>query len=304
MGYIPLIDQRETATATYDSTNDCSYWNPTWDHEDDAEVCLGPGFTNAGRRLTVNFPNAYEITLATVLAGETIIISDGTESKTFTAHATTTTTANREFDISGNDTADAVELAIVINDATDGHGSISATSSGAVVTINVDDACDGTISALTGTAISGATAVSVELNQRIAARGDHSAALAYMGRVYTKTVELNKLYMRTRGTDPAIITGKLQVKDINFHYQDTGYFKVQVTPLQRDVDTYEFTGRIIGDADNVVGQAAIDDFGTFRAQVLTNGETGTIEVINDTPFPSVIVAAAWRGFFNELSRQG
>lgn len=305
MGYIPLIDQRETATGTYDSANDCTYWDPTWTHNDDAEVCLGPGFTNAGRRLTVNYPDSYLLTLATVLATETFILDDGTTSQTYTAHATTTTTANREFDISGSDTADAGELVTCINDATDGHPTISATDNGdGTITLHVDDPCDGTITAPTGTAITNATITAAEVNQRIAARDDHSAALSYMGRKYTKTIELNKLYMRERADDPAIITGRLQVRDITFQYQDTGYFKVQVTPLARSVDTYEFTGRTLGDDDNVVGAAAIDDFGSFRAQVLTNGETGKIEIINDTPFPSVIVAAAWRGFFNELSRQG
>jgi hypothetical protein len=53
------------------------------------------------------------ITLATVLATEAVTVNG----VTFTAHASATTAANREFSISGNDAADATELANLINNA-------------------------------------------------------------------------------------------------------------------------------------------------------------------------------------------
>lgn len=305
MGFIPLIDQRETQTGTYDSTNDCTYWDPTWEHEDDAEVVLGPGFTTAGRRMTVVYPDQYTLTLASVTAGQTLTLDDGTTSLTFTADATTTTTSSREFSISGSDTADAGELATVINDATDGHPTITAAdNSDGTLTLNVDDACDGSITLPTGTAVSGGTITVTELNQRIAAREDHSAALAYMGRQYNMSVELTRLFMRETNDGEAILTGVLKVNDMTWEYEKTGYFKVSVTPEFRDTDVYEFTGRVLGDEDNVIGAAAIDDFGEFQNMVLTDGKTGKIVVNNDTPFPCVLTAAAWRGFFNEVSRQG
>ncbi len=307
MGYIPLIDQRELGTGVYDSTNDCTTWTPTWTHNDDAEVILGPNFTgdDAGRRMTVFYPDEYTLTLASVAAGETIIIDDGTTALTFTAHASITTTANREFSISGNDIADAGELTTVINDATDGHQTISATdNSDGTVTILVDDACDGSIVAPTGTAITGGTITAAEVNQKIAARGEHDDDQAYMGRQYTMTQEWSKLFMRERGDSPAILNGRLQVRDLILQYEKSGFFTVDITPRARSVNTYTFSGRVLGDEDNQVGVAAIDDLGSFRAMVNSRGETVKIEVKNDSPFPSVITAAAWRGFFNEISRQG
>lgn len=71
------------------------------------------------------------ITLATVLNTETIIING----LTFTAHTDTTTLADREFDISGNDTADAAALVLCINDPTYGVPGITATSAAGVVTL-------------------------------------------------------------------------------------------------------------------------------------------------------------------------
>lgn len=71
------------------------------------------------------------ITLATFTAGSVIVING----LTFTGHASTTTVANREFDISGTDTADAAELVTCINDATYGVPGITATSALGVVTL-------------------------------------------------------------------------------------------------------------------------------------------------------------------------
>ena len=304
MGYIPLIDQRDTATGTYDSTYDYTYWDPTWRHNDDAEVCLGPGGDVPGRRLTLIYPKQYKLEMATVLANETVILDDGTTSQTYTAHATTTTTANREFDISGNDIADAGELATCINDATDGHPTISAVDNGdGSLTLSVDDPVTANdFEAPTGTAVTSGTVTVTEWDQRLAARDDHSAAAAYMGRQYTSTVELSKQHFRDK--EGAVLSGRLQMRDIHFQYEDTGFFTVQVTALRRDARTYNFTGRVVGDDDNVIDDVAIADQGIFKVPVRSRGDTVKIEVINSTPFPHRIVAGSWRGFFNEVSRQG
>jgi hypothetical protein len=71
------------------------------------------------------------VTLATFLATGTITING----LVFTAHATVTTPANREFSISGTDTADAVELCTCINDATYGVPGITASNAAGVVTL-------------------------------------------------------------------------------------------------------------------------------------------------------------------------
>lgn len=78
-------------------------------------------------------PTAATVTLATVAAGATLVVNG----LTFTAHAATTTKANREFSVSGSDAADAAELAACINDATYGVAGVAATVSGATVTLTV-----------------------------------------------------------------------------------------------------------------------------------------------------------------------
>lgn len=75
------------------------------------------------------------VVLTSVAGGEAITING----IAFTAHASTTTAANREFSISGNDTADAGELVAVINDPVYGVPGIVASNSGATVTLRASD---------------------------------------------------------------------------------------------------------------------------------------------------------------------
>jgi predicted secreted protein len=86
------------------------------------------------------------LTLTSVAAEDTITIND----LVFTAHATVTTEANREFSISGDDTADAAELVTCINDATYGVAGVTATSALGVVTLSAPP--DVTITATSGQA--------------------------------------------------------------------------------------------------------------------------------------------------------
>lgn len=84
------------------------------------------------------------ITLATFLAAGTVTITpyvDGTAGTAlvFTAHATTTTLATRNFSISGTDTADALELLTCINDATYGVPGCWAIQAAGVVTLYPTD---------------------------------------------------------------------------------------------------------------------------------------------------------------------
>ena len=98
--------------------------------------------TGASATITANQAvTELTIALAHVLAGEAVTING----LTFTAHATTTTPANREFDISGADTAD--ELASLINDETYGVPGATAVNAAGTLTLTVDDPSATTITA-------------------------------------------------------------------------------------------------------------------------------------------------------------
>lgn len=84
------------------------------------------------------------LTLATVLADDTVTING----LVFTAHAATTTPANREFSIAGTDTQDAAELATCINHAVYGVPGITATPAAAVITLTATEPGEAVITAV------------------------------------------------------------------------------------------------------------------------------------------------------------
>ncbi len=84
----------------------------------------------------------------------------------------------------------------------------------------------------------------------------------------------------------------------------TGYYKLQVTSDGgRDVKSETFEGKILG-GGLAVDDATLDDSGAQKHTIHSRGEDTKIELMNDTASPSVITSIQWRGFFNELSRQG
>jgi hypothetical protein len=306
MPFMPQVDQRDELTGTYDSTNDETFWETVWEHNDDASVVIGSAGAIPGRTLQVSYPSKYLLTLASVAAGETLIIGETGSELTFTAHATTTTTANREFDISGNDVADAGELTTVLNDTTDGLGLTHlATDNGdGTVTIVPLDMTDTDISAPTGTAVTNATVTATQVKNLVAARGDHSAAAAFIGRDYTMDVELSKIWPREN--DVPITTGRMSLKDVTVLYEKTGYFKIVVqADGDRPEKSYIFEGTIVGDADTAIDSPSVAEVGTFgHKKIMAKADTVQINIQNDTPEPCVITSLQWRGFFNETGRAG
>ena len=136
----------------------------------------------------------------------------------------------------------------------------------------------------------------------IRANGNHATGTIYIGLRYTSLGELSKIHYRNQDQS-SVITGRLQLKTITLSYKDSGYFKVIVTPEFRDPIEYEFTGRIVGSGNNLVGSLAIEEEGRFRFPVYSKADTVKIEIQSDSYLPFTINNAAWTGFFNEISRQ-
>lgn len=112
--------------------------------------------------LDANYKMLDEITLATVVTGDVVVIGG----LTFTAAAATDTT-EREFKAGVGNDEDAIELAACINDTDDGVPGVTATPGTAVVTLT--RAVAGTKNVMTHTPVSGATMTfDYQLIQRIA----------------------------------------------------------------------------------------------------------------------------------------
>ena len=145
-------------------------------------------------------------------------------------------------------------------------------------------------------------AVSYPTTTSITAIGDYSAADAILGVPFTQEVQLSKLFVRADAAGKMTVqTGRFQLKRLQFNYQDTGFFKIEVTPKSRPQQTFTFNGTLIGTA--LVGGLGIESLGSFKVPVRTNANTVTIKIKNDSEKPMIITSIDYTGFFNELTRQ-
>ena len=103
--------------------------------------------------------------------------------------------------------------------------------------------------------------------------------------------------------DNAPVTiGRLQIKNWNLVYNDSGFFKTNVTPDKRTTSTKVFTGRNLGSQNNVIGTVSIDS-GTFSFPVLAKSTDITIELESESFLPCVFQSAEWEGFYVLRSRR-
>ncbi len=133
-------------------------------------------------------------------------------------------------------------------------------------------------------------------------KGNYSSKAVYVGRPYTMTTELSKIYPRQENSP--VLTGRLQLQDITVLYEKTGYYKLTTTSDGgRPAKSYEFEGKVLG-GGLAVDDASLEAAGSARHKLHSRAELTKLEFINDKPLPSVITSVQWRGFFNETGRAG
>jgi hypothetical protein len=130
---VTVDDLGVTNTYTYTAAAAASYTTRTFDQSGNQAAEL------ASIVLALN--HGRNVTCASVAAADTVTVQTATARLTFTAHATTTTVASRQFSISGTNSQDGDELVTCLNDATYGLGpGYTATNAAGVVTIRTNGA--------------------------------------------------------------------------------------------------------------------------------------------------------------------
>jgi len=99
-----------------------------------------------------------------------------------------------------------------------------------------------------------------------------------------------------------IVSGRLQLRHFYIKFEDTGFFKVEVTPDNRDTSVHKFTGRLLGAASAAVGQVNLET-GTFRVPIMSKADTVNIDVKNDTFLPTQLSSAEYEAMFYMRSRR-
>jgi len=124
------------------------------------------------------------------------------------------------------------------------------------------------------------------------------------GRKYAFNYQLSTVTVRTptqSGGQKADTEGRLQLRKISFNYDDTGYFKVKVTPAGRETYNYIFSGKVLGQSSGTIGSYSISE-GRFIVPIISQNIGTNITLENDSPLPSSFLSADWEGFYVKRSK--
>jgi hypothetical protein len=117
----------------------------------------------------------------------------------------------------------------------------------------------------------------------------------YIGNAFEYSVELSPLYARDKRQklEPAITSGRLQVRSIDLNYSKCGYLKVTVQPERRDpvVKTIE---HIDVSGDPSIETTLLSD-GTARVPIGCRNTDYTLTISNSSPSPGGIIGYDWDG---------
>lgn len=127
----------------------------------------------------------------------------------------------------------------------------------------------------------------------------------FFGRKFTFRYRFSDMLVREQaagGGQVPVGEGRLQLRNMTLTFNNGGYFRAEVTPVARDTYSYVYTGRVIGEASNVVGDIAVGD-GQFTFPIQSKNDQVKIELVNDTFLPCAFLSAEWEGFFVIRSRR-
>lgn len=135
----------------------------------------------------------------------------------------------------------------------------------------------------------------------VTAVGDYSAHSCFVGKPYEMRYRFSELFLKDdKGI--ALQSGRLQLRSITLSFSDTGYFRVEVTPKNRQVYSYSYTARIIGSVSATIGSNPINT-SKHRFPIVTNSNGLTLDIVNDSPSPSFFQGAEWEGLYSQRTKR-
>ena len=135
----------------------------------------------------------------------------------------------------------------------------------------------------------------------ITVRGDYSDNPLWIGQRFFCEAELSTIFVRKQSQSGGLIvdsTGRLQLLKGIMAYANSGPFTISVTPEGRSTSDYIFTGRVVGDVNNVIGQVVLRS-GKFRFSILGLNETTRIVLHSDSFFPFQFTSIDWEGNYTK-----
>ena len=147
---------------------------------------------------------------------------------------------------------------------------------------------------LTANATNGSTST-------ITISGDYRNSKFIIGEPYEMHYRFStqRLTQSSGGTNQGeVISGRLQLRNFYLKFEDTGFFKVEVTPKARQTYNNIFSSTIVG--STVIGTLPIES-GSFSFPIMSSAKDTTIKIVNDSALPGNFQSAEFESFIHARS---
>ena len=142
----------------------------------------------------------------------------------------------------------------------------------------------------------------------VVVKGNYTNQPIFAGVAYTMTYTVSRPQLRVPSSSgrgqTMVAQGRFQIRNGVLVYNDSRYFRVEVTPSNRDTYKYVYNGRTIGTGTAVLGSQtdSIQD-GTFKFPVYSKNDQVAISIFNDSPFPSSLVSMEFEAIYAVRNRR-
>jgi hypothetical protein len=131
----------------------------------------------------------------------------------------------------------------------------------------------------------------------IVVSGNLTSANLWIGEQYEFSFQFSQQFIQvadSSGSRISVREGRLQIRNWNVSYNDTGYFTSEVVPVGRSTSTSSFTGTTTG--TGALGVVNLSD-GDYTFAVQSENDKLTITLKNNSHLPSNFINANWQGYY-------
>jgi len=131
----------------------------------------------------------------------------------------------------------------------------------------------------------------------IVVAGNLTSANLWFGEQYEFSFQFSQQFIQIADSVGARISvreGRLQIRNWNVSYNDTGFFTTEVVPVGRSTSTSSFTGTTTG--TGALGTVNLSD-GDYTFAVQSENDKLSITLKNDSHLPSNFINANWQGYY-------
>ena len=137
----------------------------------------------------------------------------------------------------------------------------------------------------------------------IVVTGDITAQNYFVGEQYEFKFVFSQQFIQvadTQGSRISVKEGRLQIRNWNVSFNDTGFFTTEVKPVGRDISETTYTGTITG--TGLLGTVNLED-GDYTFAVQSENDKLTVTIKNDSHLPSNFINASWQGYYVTASQR-